>query len=64
MRVIQEILRHLRTLVADERAMDQWDDPDYLGFVTFCLNDRINSEIGLSPYIATFGDRDNKVGLL
>ena len=42
-RVIQEILRHLRTLVADERAMELWDDPDYLGFVTFWLNDRVHS---------------------
>ena len=63
-RVIQEILRHLRTLVADERALDLWDDPDYLGFVTFCLNDRIHSEIGLTPYQATFGVRDEAYFIL
>ena len=57
-RLIQELLRHLRALVNDERAMDVWDDVDYLGFVNFCINDSINSETGLTPYIATFGDRD------
>lgn len=57
-RLIQEILRHLRTLIADERAMDDWDDPDYIGFVNFCMNDQVNSETGLKPYLATFGDRD------
>ena len=57
-RLIGEILRHLRSLVNDERAMDRWDDPDFIGFVNFCINDNINSETGLSPYIATFGDRD------
>jgi hypothetical protein len=57
-RLIGEILRHLRSLVNDERAMDNWDDPDYIGFVNFCLNDNIHSETGLSPYVATFGDRD------
>ena len=38
--------------------MDIWDDPDYIGFVNFCINDQVNSETGLKPYIATFGDRD------
>ena len=57
-RLIQELLRHLRALVNDERAMDDWDDVDYLGFVNFCINDSVNSETGLTPYIATFGDRD------
>jgi hypothetical protein len=57
-RLIQELLRHLRALVNDERSMDIWDELDYLGFVNFCINDAINSETGLSPYIATFGDKD------
>ena len=57
-RLIQEILRHLRTLVNDERAMELWDTPDYIGFVTFCINNQVNRETGLAPFIATFGDRD------
>ena len=57
-RLIQEILRHLRCLVNDERSMDLWDDKDYIGFVTFCINNQVNSETNMTPYIATFGDRD------
>jgi len=57
-RLNQEILRHLRTLLGDERAMDIWDEPDYIGFTTLCINNQINRETGLTPFIATFGDRD------
>ena len=57
-RLIQEILRHLRTLVDDDRAKHLWDTPDYIGFVTFCINNQVNRETGLAPFIATFGDRD------
>lgn len=57
-RLNQELLRHLRTLLCDERAMDCWDDDDYLGFVNFTINDQVNREIGMTPFIATFGDRD------
>ena len=57
-RLIQEILRHLRTLVDDDRAKHLWDTSDYIGFVTFCINNQVNRETGLAPFIATFGDRD------
>ena len=57
-RQIGEIIRHLRSLLNDERSMDKWDEPDFIGFVNFCINDNVNSEAGLSPYVATFGERD------
>lgn len=57
-RLNQEALRHLRALCADERAKECWDDIDYLGFVNLVMNQEVNSEIGMSPFVATFGKRD------
>ena len=39
--------------------MKRFNSPDYnLGFVTFTISSSVNSETGLSPYTATFSDRD------
>ena len=54
----KQLLRHLRTLVHDERVVKRWSDPTVLCLVTFALNDAINSETGVRPFDAKFGSED------
>jgi len=51
----KQILRHLKTLVHDERRVDTWSDPINLCLVLFVVNDEINSETGVRPIDARFG---------
>jgi len=51
----KEILRHLRTLLCDERIKDRWSDATVIGWVTFIMNTFNDSESGASPYALTFG---------
>ena len=51
----KQILRHLKTLICDERIKDRWSDPTVIGWVSFLMNKFDQSEAGLSPYELTFG---------
>jgi len=54
----KQLLRHLKTLVHDERLVNRWSDPTILCLVTFAINDAINSETGVRPFDAKFGSED------
>ena len=54
----KQLLRHLKTLVHDERVIKKWSDPTILCLVTFALNDAVNSETGVRPFDAKFGSDD------
>jgi hypothetical protein len=54
----KQILRHLKTLVHDERMIKKWSDPTILALVLFVMNDAINSEIGARPLDVKFGSDD------
>jgi len=54
----KQLLRHLKTLVHDERVVKKWSDPVILCLVTFAINDAINSETGVRPFDAKFGSQD------
>ena len=51
----KQILRHLKTLVHDERVVNNWSDPIVLCLVLFTINDEVNSETGVRPIDARFG---------
>ena len=54
----KQILRHLRTIVYDERIKNRWSHPTVLCLVFFVINDQINSETGVRPLDAMFGTVD------
>ena len=54
----KQLLRHLKTLVHDERLVGRWSDPTVICLITFALNDAINSETGVRPFDAKFGSLD------
>ena len=54
----KQILRHLKTLVHDERVVKKWSDPTILCLVLFVINDEVNSETGVRPLDARFGSSD------
>jgi hypothetical protein len=51
----KQILRHLKTLLCDERINKRWSVPSVIGWVSFIMNSFDDSESGLSPYVLTFG---------
>ena len=54
----KQILRHLKTLVHDERMIRRWSDASVLPLVLFVINDSINSETGVRPLDARFGSAE------
>ena len=54
----KQILRHLKTLVHDERIVKKWSDPTVLPLIFFTINDAVNSETGVRPLDAKFGSED------
>jgi hypothetical protein len=59
-RTNEEILRHLRALVNDERLRDSWSEVQNIALIQFALNERVNGETGHSAYELTFGSADAK----
>jgi len=57
-RTNREVLRHLRTLLIDERIKDDWSNPIVICIVEFLLNSHKSSETGFSPFDLTFGNLD------
>ena len=51
----KQILRHLKTLLCDERILHRWSSPSIIGWITYIMNTFDDSESGLSPYVLTFG---------
>lgn len=51
----KQILRHVKTLICDERIRDRWSTPSVIGWVQYLINKFDDSESGLSPYELTFG---------
>ena len=50
-----QILRHLRTICMDERVSDRWSDAEIFFWVLFIINSSLNSETGVIPFHAMFG---------
>ena len=51
----KQILRHIRTLVADERCIKKWGRPSIYKAVEHYVNSFDNSEAGITPLLARFG---------
>jgi hypothetical protein len=55
----QQYLRHLTTLVADERLLDQWSDDSVLPLINFALASFPTSETGgFTPFELKYGRQD------
>jgi hypothetical protein len=56
----QQILRHLRCLVQETRAKENWSDPEYLACCQYILNAHVNKEASdkYSPFELTFGSEE------
>ena len=54
----KQLLRHLRTLVYDERMIRRWSEPVILYMVLFVVNDTVHSETGFRPLDLKFGSDD------
>jgi hypothetical protein len=52
-----QVLRHIRMLVQDSRAKDNWSDPTYLACCQLILNSHVNAESSdqYTPFELTFG---------
>jgi hypothetical protein len=51
----KQILKHLKTLLCDERIKQRWSSPSVIGWTVFIMNTFDDSESGGSPYSLTFG---------
>ena len=55
----KQFLRHLRTLVNDERVMHKWSDDTVLPLINFMMADYPTSETGgLTPFQLKYGSQD------
>jgi hypothetical protein len=54
----KQTLRYLHCIVADERVLDRWSEPEILYFVQYLLNSQDTYETGISPFAAHFGTED------
>jgi hypothetical protein len=57
----KELVRHLRTLVSDERLLDSWSDDTVLPIINFSLANHPSSETGgYTPFELKYGSSDAK----
>ena len=56
--VNKQVLRHVRTLVADHRLARVWHTPRVLAVIFTAINQAHKSEHGIDPFTATFGSLD------
>ena len=56
----REVVRYIRTIVAEEGLHDCWGEQKVIGVVFASINAHINSEHGVSPVEATFGSLDSE----
>ena len=55
----KQFIRHLRTLVNDERVVDRWSDDTVLPLINFMMADYPTSETGgLTPFQLKYGSQD------
>ena len=55
----KQIIRHIRTLVADFRLADVWHTPRVIAVIFTAINQAHKSEHGIDPFTATFGSLDS-----
>ncbi len=55
----KQVIRHIRSLVHDERIQDRISEPQVLAVVTFHINSSVNSETGHTPFALHFGTKDS-----
>ncbi len=58
-RANQEILRHLQTIVADERVKSSWSDPTVISWIQIIMNSFVNSGTGYAPFTLAYGNLDH-----
>jgi len=64
-RVIQEVLRHLRAIVYEERLVSKWSSPRVLPLLKYILNSSPLSERGgYTAYQLTYGTKDQSYYVL
>ena len=55
----REVIRHLRTLVMDERLIDRWSDDSVLPIINFMLASKPTAETGgFTPFQLKYGSED------
>jgi hypothetical protein len=63
-RVNKEILRHLRSIIHDERIAPRWNTRRVLGAILLILNREIHGESDISPFEAMFGRAAHTYGAI
>ena len=58
-RANREVLRHLQTIVADERVKTSWSDPTVISWIQLIMNSFTHSGTGYSPFTLTYGNLDH-----
>lgn len=56
--IVGIVLRHIQTLVLDERLTGVWDVPENLGWVELVVNETPKDDSGISPLQLMFGATD------
>ncbi len=53
----KQILKHLRSLVYDERVLRNWSSPTVLPIIQYIINSTVNSETNMVPFDLHFGQQ-------
>ena len=54
----KQVSRHTKVLTQEEGIKDEWSSPTMLPLIEFLVNSHENSESGVVPLDATFGNKD------